>query len=133
VEPSQPDGVNVVRRLPTDLPTVVASRDKLKQVLINLCKNALEAMPDGGELHVEASHLEEAVVIRITDTGVGIRPDTDVFVPFESTKPQGTGLGLPIARQIVVAHGGHLDYESVPGEGTTFTLMLPRRSPPSDP
>lgn len=117
------------RHLPDDLPAVPASADKLAQVLVNLFKNALEAMPDGGTLRVEACYDDDAVSLKVQDTGQGIGPGVDVFQPFETTKPAGTGLGLPIAKQIVLAHGGELFYESEVGEGTTFTVNLPRRAP----
>jgi len=128
VESQQGPAIAVKRLFPEELPSIAGSRSKLKQVLINLCKNAVEAMPDGGALSVVASLTEDAVVIEISDTGTGIPDGVDVFQPFESTKEHGTGLGLPIARQIVMAHGGDLDCSSVRGEGTTFTLTLPRRS-----
>ncbi len=107
------------------LPTLSLDRDKLEQVLINLMRNALEAMPDGGSLVVSTRGSDEAVVIRIADSGTGIDPDLDVFDFFTTTKRGGTGLGLPIARRIVEAHGGTLTYDSTPGQGTVFSITLP--------
>ncbi|MEE9550857.1 MAG: PAS domain S-box protein [Candidatus Binatia bacterium] len=110
---------------PKDLPLVLADSDRLQQVLLNLCKNAVEAMPQGGTLAVQAHNSGEHVVVEIVDTGVGIPPELDIFEPFTTTKPSGTGLGLMIVRQIVSAHGGTITYDSQPGKGTTFRLTLP--------
>ncbi|HVZ31212.1 MAG TPA: PAS domain S-box protein [Polyangiaceae bacterium] len=117
--------VRVEKSVPANLPKVAASRDKLKQVMLNLCKNALEAMPQGGVLRVTASYNDQFVTLLVSDTGVGIPDGLDVFQPFETTKADGTGLGLPIARQIARAHGGELVYESKVDQGTTFALKLP--------
>ena len=118
-------GIKVEQVFPPDLPLIVADSEKLKQVLLNLCKNATEAMPEGGTLTVRAHNSGGQVRLEVSDTGVGIPAGVDIFEPFITTKPQGTGLGLTIVRQIVSAHKGTLTYRSVPGEGTTFTLALP--------
>jgi PAS domain S-box-containing protein len=118
-------GIEVEQVFPPDLPPVVADAEKLKQVLLNLCKNAVEAMPQGGKLTVQAQNSGRQVRLEVSDTGVGIPAGVDIFAPFTTTKPQGTGLGLTIVRQIVAAHRGMLTYHSVPGQGTTFTLLLP--------
>jgi signal transduction histidine kinase len=99
-------------------------REKLKQVLINLVRNAIEAMPRGGTLTVSARVTEGSAMIAVADTGVGIEPGLDIFGFFTTTKKGGTGLGLPIARRIVEGHGGTLSYESATGQGTTFTITL---------
>jgi signal transduction histidine kinase len=99
-------------------------REKIKQVLINIVRNAIEAMPDGGSLTLCARRADGGVAIDVADTGTGIEPGLDIFDFFVTTKRGGTGLGLPIARRIVEAHGGNLSYESEPGRGTTFTVML---------
>jgi signal transduction histidine kinase len=103
-------GVRVEQNLPPDLPAVMADGNRLKQALLNLCKNALEAMPDGGTLAVRASNSRERVTVEVTDTGRGIPAGVNIFEPFVTTKPEGTGLGLPIVRQIVAAHGGVLTH-----------------------
>lgn len=126
VAPQRLQTIRVERQLPRELPTVPASADKLKQVLLNLCKNAIEAMPDGGVLRIEAEFTDDDVILRVKDTGVGVPNDIDAFQPFESTKPNGTGLGLPIAREILRAHGGELTYSNNAGDGTTFVMRLPR-------
>jgi signal transduction histidine kinase len=101
-------------------------REKIKQVLINLIRNAIEAMPQGGTLTVSTRMEDGALFIQIADTGAGIQPGQDVFDFFVTTKKGGTGLGLPIARRIVEAHGGSLSYESRPGRGTVFSVRLGR-------
>jgi two-component system sensor kinase FixL len=111
---------------PANLPTVTVDGDKIKQALLNLIKNAAEAMPGGGKVIIEARASEAGVSIDITDIGTGIPLDIDAFEPFMTTKKEGTGIGLVIVRQIVTAHGGNISYRSRPGEGTTFHLELPR-------
>lgn len=122
--------IQVEQDFPSDLPLVVADRHKLKQALLNLCKNALEAMPEGGKLTLRAYNSGERLNLEITDTGTGIPSGVDIFKPFVTTKTSGTGLGLIIVRQIISAHGGMISYSSEPGNGTTFRLSLPL-SPPS--
>jgi signal transduction histidine kinase len=99
-------------------------REKIRQVLINLIRNAIDAMPDGGTLTLTLERSDDAVAIRVADTGIGIQPGTDVFDFFTTTKRGGTGLGLPISRRIVEAHGGSLGYKSAPGRGTVFSVTL---------
>lgn len=110
------------------LPPVMVDRDKMKQVFLNLCKNAVEAMPDGGCLTLNGYLFDaETLVLEISDTGIGIPEGMDVFEIFRTTKPDGTGLGLPLASQIISAHRGTVDYTSEPGKGTTFKISLPVR------
>jgi signal transduction histidine kinase len=116
------------------LPALLADSDKLKQVVLNLLKNALEATPPEGtvtvrtEGHPVERHGEaDQVKLTISDTGCGIPPGQQdrIFDLFFTTKPGGTGLGLPICRRIVEDHGGRISVESRPGEGTAFTVQLP--------
>jgi two-component system sensor histidine kinase PilS (NtrC family) len=103
---------------------------RFKQILWNLCLNAVEAMPDGGELRVGAAAAPgQTLEIWVSDTGSGIAPEdlSHVFEPFFSTKPEGTGLGLALVHRIVQEHGGEIDVRSTPGFGTTFTVVLPAR------
>lgn len=118
-------GVQIKQYLPRDLPLISADSEKLKQVLLNLCKNAMEAMPQGGTLLVIISLVGSCLHLDISDTGAGIPDGIDIFEPFVTTKAQGTGLGLTVTRQILAAHHGSLTYHSTPGQGTTFALTLP--------
>jgi two-component system, LuxR family, sensor kinase FixL len=112
--------------------TVHIDRDKCQRVFDNLLKNALEAVDHGpGEVRVQMTQLGgEQVRISITDTGPGVPDGLDVFALFETTKPHGTGLGLPICKQIVTAHGGGLDFAGVSPHGTVFNVQLPIAGPP---
>lgn len=116
--------VVVQPELPPELPLVMADPGKLTQVLLNLCSNAVEAMPAGGTLLVRATYDPTFVYLEVHDTGAGIPPDLDIFSPFVTTKTQGSGLGLAIVKQIVDAHGGTITYHSI-GQGTTFRVALP--------
>jgi signal transduction histidine kinase len=109
------------------LPPVVADRDHLKQVLLNLMLNAVQAMTAGGALSLEAEGARDAVTVTVADTGPGIAPEAlpRIFDPYFTTKPGGLGLGLTIARRIVEAHGGTLAVESEPGRGSRFRVSLP--------
>lgn len=118
-------GIRTEQAFPTDLPWVTADREKLSLILLNLCTNALEAMPGGGTLTLSATASAGQVWLQVQDTGVGIADGVNVFEPFHTTKAGGTGLGLAIVKQIVEAHGGRITYTSTPGRGTTFTLVLP--------
>ena len=111
------------------LPAVGVDRVQLEQALLNLVTNAIDAMPDGGRLSLAARPDGDGVAFVVEDSGVGIPPDdlTRVFDPLFTTKPpgKGTGLGLPILREIVEAHGGTVRLSSRPGEGTTAVVCLP--------
>ena len=100
---------------------------KLKQVFINLIKNATDAMPQGGQLWVSARTNEGHIQVRIKDSGPGIPPEVmrELFTPFFTTKPKGTGLGLAISRQIIQEHHGSLRVESEPGQGAECIIDLP--------
>ncbi len=117
-------GIAVSEDLDPDVPRLRLDREKIKQVLINLVRNGIEAMPDPGRLTVASRQENRSVVISVADTGVGIDPGLDVFDFFITTKRGGTGLGLPIARRIVEGHGGSLTYRSTPGSGTVFQVSL---------
>lgn len=120
--------IKINQLIPTDLPTISVDKGKIKQALLNLLKNAAEAMPGGGEISIEVRATEQGVLIEITDTGMGIPLDIDAFEPFVTTKKEGTGIGLVIVRQIVTAHGGNVFYRSRAGEGTTFRIELARKT-----
>jgi two-component system, LuxR family, sensor kinase FixL len=120
-------GIRVARELPARLRTSLIDAEKIRQVLINLIKNAADAMPDGGHLRLRVSESETRVRIEVQDDGCGVPTNIDPFEPFVTTKPEGTGLGLPVSLQIVQAHGGTLQHEPVEAGGTLFVLELPRR------
>ena len=99
----------------------------LKQVILNLFINAQQAMSGGGELMIRSSRQEQNAVIQISDTGKGIAPDklSDIFKPYCSFRPSGTGLGLASAKRIVEAHKGTITVDSEQEKGTLFTITLP--------
>ena len=126
----------------TPLPQVAFDPQQVHQVLINVLKNAQEAMPQGGEITI-ASRVRGAMAeISITDTGVGMPPEVlgNIFQPYFTTKETGTGLGLAICQSIIQEHGGGIFAASAPGRGSTFTIQLPLRvdadellKPPTEP
>jgi two-component system sensor histidine kinase HydH len=119
--------ITVSRHLSPAAPPVQADAERIRQCLLNLLLNALQAMPDGGELDVTTEPAPGACRVRVRDTGVGIAPEhlDQIFNLYFSTKPAGTGLGLPMARKIVEEHGGTIAVASEPGKGSTFTIDLP--------
>jgi PAS domain S-box-containing protein len=123
------NGIELQIALAADLPAISVDGDKMKQALLNLIKNAGEAMPQGGRISIDGFVAADAVVLEITDTGEGIPLDVDAFEPFTTTKREGTGVGLVIVRQIVIGHNGKISYRSKPGEGTTFRMELPLTLP----
>jgi PAS domain S-box-containing protein len=107
-----------------DLPSVDADADKLKHALLNLITNSCEAMPRGGTVTLRAYVCGDEVCLDVIDTGEGIPEGLQIFDLFASTKPRGTGLGLVIVKQIILAHGGTITFSSEPGKGTTFRVKL---------
>jgi two-component system, chemotaxis family, CheB/CheR fusion protein len=103
----------------------------LQRALLNLVRNAIEAMPHGGTLTLRGRRQGATVSLEVEDTGVGIPPEqtTQIFEPLYTTKPGGTGLGLYIVQEVVAAHGGQVAVQSVVGQGSTFTITLPRLRP----
>jgi signal transduction histidine kinase len=110
------------------LPMAAIDRAQMEQVFFNIVKNALEAMHDGGSLDIAVGSDDECVFVSIRDSGEGMPPErlARIFEPYGTTKTSGTGLGLMISSRIVRDHGGSIDAESAPGEGTVFTIRLPR-------
>jgi signal transduction histidine kinase len=119
--------VEVRRHLSPEVPLLSLDRDRVKQALLNLVLNALEAMVGRGELLVQTSVRGGAVRLDVTDTGPGIPAEAvpRIFEAYFSTKKTGTGLGLPIARRIVEEHGGILEVFTEVGKGTRFTIWFP--------
>jgi len=132
--------------IPADLPPVALDGDLFKQALLNLMLNAEQAMPSGGELTIQAEKIADcglriadsagqsaianrpsAIELSLIDTGHGMNAEVlaNVFRPFFSTKPGGSGLGLPTVRRIIQAHGGKIDVQSEVGRGTKFAIRLP--------
>jgi PAS domain S-box-containing protein len=107
------------------LPMIRIDPAKIKQVVLNLCKNAVEAMRGGGCLMVKAYLSELMVVLEISDDGIGVAHGVNIFELFKTTKPCGSGLGLPVVQQIVSAHNGTINYTTEAGQGTTFKVCLP--------
>ena len=124
------DRVTITTALAPSLPEVLGDRDLLVHALGNLVANALDAMPDGGTLRVLTASVVGGVSVAVADTGPGIAEEQSarLFTPYFTTKKGGTGLGLSIAQSIVSDHGGRIDVETAPGEGTTFRLFLPSRA-----
>ena len=112
--------------------TVRADESKLRRVLENLVKNAIDAVGSRpGVVRVTIERPQPGRVrISVADDGPGVAPDVDVFRLFETTKPQGTGIGLAVAKQIVLAHGGGIDFANVVPHGAVFSIDLPVEGPP---
>ena len=119
----------MTQEFPAELPLINADSERLKQIFLNLFKNATEAMPSGGKLSVNAFPQAQNLVINVSDTGSGIPEGVDIFQPFTTTKPNGSGLGLSVVRELLSAHGATISYTSKKGEGTTFQIVLPLPSP----
>lgn len=120
-------GVTLSLALPRDLPKARGDEDMLKQGLINIVKNSMEAMPRGGTLAIQAGLRDGLIFLRVADTGRGIPPEhlAQVFNPFFSDKGKGAGLGLPMTRKILEDMGGSVSVKSDLGRGTAVTLFLP--------
>ncbi|MEK6679969.1 MAG: ATP-binding protein [Nitrospirota bacterium] len=127
-EPKPKIDVNI----PGDIPEIMADELLIRQAFTNLIQNSVDAMSEGGELKVEgryhaADGIDKMVEIAIMDTGAGIPKDKidKIFLPFFTTKPKGTGLGLALVHKIILSHNGRIEVESEEGKGTTFKIFLP--------
>jgi PAS domain S-box-containing protein len=144
IEQTFPKNILVQREVPGGLPLVMADPTQVEQVILNLCVNARDAMPQGGKLTLAASRVTvdrqyaamlgsvpagEYLFLQVSDTGSGIAPEimSKIFDPFFTTKPpgSGTGLGLPTCQTIVRSHGGAIRVETKVGQGTRFSVYLP--------
>lgn len=122
-----PMNIKIKTKFQPDIPLVKIDAEMIKQVLINIIKNAIEAMPMGGNLTITTVSLDKMVLIEIADTGIGIPANIQdkVFEPYFTTKESGTGLGLTICSKIISDHGGHMKIISRENEGTTVIIALP--------
>jgi signal transduction histidine kinase len=120
-------GVAIARFLDPELPTVMLDREAFRRALLNLILNAKQAMPEGGMLTVRTVSHGNTVEIHLIDTGCGMddRTASKMFEAFFSTKPGGSGLGLPTTQKIIAGHHGRISVESEVGRGTQFTIELP--------
>lgn len=123
----QEHDIEVSLHLESNLPQVKLDESLIRQVLLNLARNAQQAMPDGGHLELQTFVRDDQVQLEIIDTGEGMSGPTlaKIFQVFYSTKSDGSGLGLPTVRKIVEAHGGSISCESEPDRGTRFLISLP--------
>jgi signal transduction histidine kinase len=125
-------GITLAMEVTPGLPEVAADEAQIRQALLNLVRNAREAMPRGGTLRVVVdAPTPDQVRICVSDTGPGIASEDlgKIFDPFFSTKTKGTGLGLALVQQVVVDHAGRIDVQSPAGEGTRFSLIFPALRP----
>ena len=138
VAPSLSENINIVYRINDNIPPIYADPALMRQALSNLLINACDAIPEGGDIIVEARLEEKRIegrhdelLISIIDTGEGIDPEikSKLFTPFFSTKTEGTGLGLALVKKIVIMHQGRIEVQSKPGKGTRFTVRLPYFDP----
>jgi two-component system sensor histidine kinase HydH len=123
------ENITIKTKVETDLPKIHADADRLKQVVLNLCLNALQAMDGSGTLDIQLKKAKTAenIIIMVSDTGCGMETNKsgDIFEPYFTTKISGTGLGLAIVHNIIKAHKGRIDVKSEPGKGTVFSIILP--------
>ena len=119
-------GITVATRLTAAAPLVRGDAEQLTRVLVHLLHNAIEAMPDGGDLSVTTAITDDGLELRVTDTGSGMDQDeaTRIFEPFYTTKPDGEGLGLFHTLTVLKAHGGSIAVDTAPGAGTTMCVRL---------
>lgn len=128
-------GIEISPHLAVDLPPIPLDEMLMRQVLMNLARNAQQAMPEGGMLEFLTYGDGKSVCLEVIDNGRGMdeRTRQRMFQAFFSTRTTGSGLGLPTVKKIVEAHGGTITCDSEPGQGTRFQICLPVASPASDP
>ncbi|MCD6486813.1 MAG: hypothetical protein J7K35_05750 [Syntrophobacterales bacterium] len=125
-----PENIVIEENLDSELSSIKVDGEQMTQVILNMALNGIEAMPEGGTLSLTTAGIEndenKTVEITIRDTGSGIeeKDSKNIFRPFFTTKKKGTGLGLSVCRRIIKNHGGSIDLESVPGEGTAFFIRI---------
>jgi signal transduction histidine kinase len=126
-----PDRVKIIDDT-NEEPIFRADKVKMVRVFINIVKNAIDAMPEGGTLRVKSTQINGNVKISFTDTGIGMPKETlsKLFSPLVTTKAQGMGFGLAICKRIVNAHQGQITVQSIEGKGTTVTVTMPTEPKP---
>ena len=122
-----PENIEMTEELAADLPEVEMDTDQIRQVLVNIISNAVQAMPEGGKMTIAARRQDNFLEVDVCDTGSGMSEEVmgKVFDPLFTTRAKGIGLGLAVCKAIVDRHEGHIEIESEAGKGTTFTLRLP--------
>jgi len=122
-----PENIELVKKLDADLPEVEIDPDQIRQVLVNMITNAVQAIPEGGELTLAAGRRDNFLEVKVADTGYGIPKETldKIFDPLFTTKAKGIGLGLAVCKAIIDRHQGQIEVESEVGKGTAFTVKLP--------
>ena len=125
-----PENIEVTKELGTDLSEVEIDADQIRQVLVNMIINAVQAMPEGGKLTIDARERDKFLEIEISDTGRGIPEETigKIFDPLFTTRAKGIGLGLAVCKSIIDRHEGHIELKSKVGKGTTFNIKLPLKA-----
>jgi two-component system sensor histidine kinase AtoS len=125
---THPNGTRLITKLTSPCPDIWFDKTLIRQALDNLVRNATEAIEGEGEIRVETELIDRFITIRVSDNGRGIPPDVQpkLFEPFFTTKANGTGLGLATTQQIIFEHNGHIQVDSYPGRGSTFSIYLPR-------
>lgn len=119
--------IDLVKKYETMMPDIVIDQDQIRQVFLNMFKNAAESMPNGGKLIIETTSEKEYIKINITDTGEGMDANTveNIFTPFYTKKKEGTGIGLAVSQKIIDEHEGFIKVKSELNQGTTFSIFLP--------
>jgi len=130
---SKTKNIQIIRNYGEGLPRLTVNKNRIQQVIVNLCNNAMDAMPKGGSITVRTKISGESIEIEISDTGEGMSEEVKkhLFEPFFTTKEvgKGTGLGLSLCHGIVTKSGGSIKIDSEKGKGTTITVSLPLKTP----
>lgn len=123
-------GQTIVEKYQTDIPMIKADGNRLRQVLLNLILNAMDAGKEGDRVEIEVAAKNGKLYLTVADTGPGLSDDEvrNIFTPFYTTKKHGTGLGLPLCMHIAQVHGGAITVDSQLGKGSAFSLVLPLNS-----
>jgi len=125
-----PENIEVINKLDDNLPEVEIDADQVRQVFVNIATNAIQAMPEGGKLTIDARKGDKFLEVAISDTGDGISEDVigKIFDPLFTTRAKGIGFGLAVCKSIIERHKGAIEVESKVGEGATFAVKLPLKA-----